>query len=158
MNVFDESLLLDNPEYTFLEPLLKKLRVRDEALPLLNLPLSRLDDRVHHRSMQSPVREVRSASALSVTARRRVARSLHRLSRPQRECRKGAAGAASLGHVGTRRLPASHNFSKRPLLENFDSQSPVARSWLSCCRTATKEILFLLGSGAALMARHVTGL
>ena len=37
VNVHDESLLLDNPEYQFLEPMLKKLRVRSEALPLLNL-------------------------------------------------------------------------------------------------------------------------
>ena len=37
VNVYDEILLLDDPEYKFLEPVLKKLEIRCEALPLLNL-------------------------------------------------------------------------------------------------------------------------
>ena len=58
----------------------KKIRVRREALPLLNLCYL---DWTTVCSMQLAVRDVRSASALSVTARGRVARSFHfhRLSR-----------------------------------------------------------------------------
>ena len=37
VNVYDESLLMDNPEYRFFEPMLKKRRVRGKSLPLLNL-------------------------------------------------------------------------------------------------------------------------
>ena len=37
VNVYDESVLLDNPEYKFLEPMLKEIQGQGEALPLLNL-------------------------------------------------------------------------------------------------------------------------
>ena len=36
VNAYDDSLLWDKPEYTFLEPVLKRLRARGETLPLLN--------------------------------------------------------------------------------------------------------------------------
>ena len=51
--------------------------------------LPRSDDSVHHRSMQSAVREVQSASALPVTPWRRVARSFHRLSRRDGSAKRG---------------------------------------------------------------------
>ena len=60
MNVYDESLLLDNPEYKFTEPMLKRLRGAASPEP----PLSRLDDSIHHSSMQPAVRKVWSASTL----------------------------------------------------------------------------------------------
>ena len=72
-------------------------------------------------------------------ARRRIARSFHRLSRRDGSSDKGAAGAASVGHAFTRRLPASHNCSKRFLLKNFGGQGPVAKSWLGCCRLAAER-------------------
>ena len=37
VNLYDESLLLNNTEYKFLEPMLKQLWSRGEAVPLLNL-------------------------------------------------------------------------------------------------------------------------
>ena len=37
VNLYDQRLLLDNPEHKFLKPTFKKLRGQGEALPLLNL-------------------------------------------------------------------------------------------------------------------------
>ena len=99
MNVNDESLLSDNPEYKFLEPMLQKLRVRGEA--------------PQHATCNS----------------RSVLPSLLHQLRPPRDVtgvQKGASGQASVGHVVTRRLPAS----KHSLLKNFDGQRPVAMAQL----------------------------
>ena len=91
------------------------------------------------KSIQLAVREDRSASALSVTARRRVARSFHCLSR-----RDGSAEKVPLRQLQwTTSLregcPASHNCSQRFLLQNFGGKRPVAKSWLSLCRLAAKR-------------------
>ena len=96
------SSKVDNADNKFSEPTLKKLWGQGGTMPLLNLRY--LDwPTVHHHSTQSAVRKARSGNAPPVTARPRVARSFHRLSRRDKRKENGAAGAASTGHVGTKR-------------------------------------------------------
>ena len=159
VNLCDESLLLDRLGYKFLEPMLKKLRGQGEALPLLNLCYLDGDDSVHHRGMQSAVREVRSASALPVTERRRVARSSHRLSRRDGSAEKGPqaqlwwATSVQKGCPHPTIAPdavTSRTSMVRGLSPKVGSAA-VGSLRIGVC-TSTKGTTLLLGSGAALMA------
>ena len=103
--------------------------------------------------MHPVVREVRSARAPPVAARRRVAQSFHRLSR-----RDGIAGREPLGQL---QWATSLYCSRRLLVKNFDAPRLVAKSWFTYCRRAAercplrdRKITLLLCSGAALVARQ----
>ena len=135
VSVYDDSFLLDNPENKFLEPMLKKLRNQGEALLLLDLRClvwTIAACSLRFERFGPPVLH-------QLGTRRRVARSFHRLSRRDGGAEKGAVGAASVGHVGTKRLLAFHNCSRCFLLENFDGQRRVAPNWLSCCRLVAER-------------------
>ena len=98
--------------------------------------------------MQPAVREV-SASALSFTARRRVARSAHCLR--ERSAEKGPL----------EQLQSSHNFTKRSSSRTYLVRglsptvgSAAVGSLRNGIRNATEAVMPLLGSGASLMAQQ----
>ena len=124
-------------------------------------PLSRLDGSVYHRSMQSAVREARSASALPVTTGRRVPRSFCRLSRRDGSAEKGPLGqlqwAMSVREGCPHPTTAPSAFVLRASVVRGLSPkvgSAAAGLLWNGVRNATEEIIPLLGSGAALMARQ----
>ena len=91
MNVLDESLLLDNPEYKFLEPMLKKLWVPAEARRcLFSISVISIRRPTVFTTAARNLRFERVGPPVlqHVTARRRVARSFHRLSRRDRSAEK----------------------------------------------------------------------
>ena len=139
VNAYDESLL-DNPENKFFEPVLKKFRVRREALPLQPPGFQRFGPPVFYQ-----LRHGGSSHEVFIAFRDVTG------------CRKAAAKAVSVEHNVASWQPASDNSSKRSLFKNCGSQRPVDRSWRSCCRLTAddKRIMLLMGSGAAWMARQL---
>ena len=110
MNVYDESLLLDNPEYNFLKPMRKKLRNYGEALPLLNVRY--VDWTTVFTTAACSLRfDWLGPPVLYQLRHGGAAHEVFTAIRDVTVCRKSATGAASVGHVGTRTLLASHKSS-----------------------------------------------
>ena len=120
MNVCDKCLLLDSAEDMSLKPILKKLRSGGDALPLLNLRF--LD-----------------WTTVFTTAAWNL--RFERFGPPARyQLRHGGASREDSPPFATRRAErgrlgaASPTIAPDALLKNFDGQTLVANSWLSCCR------------------------
>ena len=107
--------------------------------------------------MQPEIREVWSTSAPSVTARR-ASHEVFIAFRDVRGSRKGAGGAASVGLEGCPNPSTAPNIfsSRTPTVRGLSPKvgSSAVGSLRDGVRTATEELILLLGSGSALMARQ----
>ena len=138
MNVCDESLRSDSRKGRVPQIYAREVPRSGRTGASSQPPFSRLDDSVHHRSVQPAVREVRPASALPITSLWSVTRSFHCLS-PRHGCaEKGPLGHLQLATAVREGCPhptiAPDAFSSRTSMAR--GLSPTTFFWLSCFRLA----------------------